>query len=637
MRGGGSRRRLLVLAISLVLLGGLGICEGNALKMHYYKKSCPKAEDIVRNVTWTLVAADNDLAPDLLRIHYHDCFVRGCDASVLLDSSKGKEKPEKKAKPNLTLKGFDVIDKVKAKLEEECPGIVSCADVVALVARDAVSFKFQKRMWAVLTGRRDGRISRASEALANLPSPFMDFPALKQLFGGKGLDADDLVVLSGAHTIGEAHCAAFEKRLSNFTGKGGKSDVDLSLDPTYGRTLRKICPSKNPDTTVDMDLGSGDTFDSSYYVNLLKHKALFHSDAALLTNNRAAKLARKLTDKKHFFNMFAKSVRKMGDIEVLTGTQGEIRKKCTRGGDNLEMNFYKNTCPQAEGIVKRMTEFYTFRNPVMGAKLLRLHYHDCFVRGCDASILLDRTGDDPVEKEARPNLSVTGYSVIEAIKTQIERECPDVVSCADIVALAARDAVSFPFQKPLWKVFTGRRDGNVSLAPEASTNLPSPFGDFTELMDLFTQKGLDLNDLVALSGAHTIGRAHCGAVVQRLYNFTGKGDADPSLDPEYADELRKNCPVAFNPNTTLEMDDRDSRAFNSHYFVALREHKGLFQSDAALLTNDDAAAVAKRLQNRRRFFDQFGRSVVRMGAMDVLTGEEGEIRKRCAVVNSPQQ
>ncbi|XP_068660947.1 peroxidase 24-like [Aristolochia californica] len=306
-----------------------------------------------------------------------------------------------------------------------------------------------------------------------------------------------------------------------------------------------------------------------------------------------------------------------------------------KGGDNLRMNFYKHSCPLAEGIVKRITWFYTSRNPVMGAKLLRLHYHDCFVRGCDASILLDRTGDDPVEKEARPNLSVTGYSVIDAIKTQIENECPGVVSCADIVALAARDAVSFRFQQPLWQVLTGRRDGNVSLASEASANLPSPFGDFAALMDMFTQKGLDLTDLVALSGAHTIGRAHCGAVVKRLYNFTENGEADPSLDPEYADELRKSCPITFNPNTTLEMDDGDSRVFNSHYYINLNENKGLFQSDAALLTNEESASEAKQLEKPEQFFNQFAKSMVRMGAMEVLTGDEGEIRERCSVVNPP--
>lgn len=45
---------------------------------------------------------------------------------------------EKNAPPNLSLEDFDVIDNLKAALEKECPGIVSCSDILALVARDVV-------------------------------------------------------------------------------------------------------------------------------------------------------------------------------------------------------------------------------------------------------------------------------------------------------------------------------------------------------------------------------------------------------------------------------------------------------------------------------------------------------------------
>lgn len=48
------------------------------------------------------------------------------------------KKDEKNAIPNLTLRGFEIIDNAKAALEKECPGIVSCSDVLALVARDAM-------------------------------------------------------------------------------------------------------------------------------------------------------------------------------------------------------------------------------------------------------------------------------------------------------------------------------------------------------------------------------------------------------------------------------------------------------------------------------------------------------------------
>ena len=63
--------------------------------------------------------------------------MQGCDGSVLLNSTTGNV-AEKDARPNLSLRGYGVIDRVKAKLEKACPGVVSCADILALVARDAV-------------------------------------------------------------------------------------------------------------------------------------------------------------------------------------------------------------------------------------------------------------------------------------------------------------------------------------------------------------------------------------------------------------------------------------------------------------------------------------------------------------------
>jgi peroxidase len=56
---------------------------------------------------------------------------------VLLNGTNGNE-AEKDSPPNASLRGFAFLDRVKAVVEQECPGVVSCADVLALAARDAV-------------------------------------------------------------------------------------------------------------------------------------------------------------------------------------------------------------------------------------------------------------------------------------------------------------------------------------------------------------------------------------------------------------------------------------------------------------------------------------------------------------------
>ncbi|KAL6626168.1 hypothetical protein ACP70R_029894 [Stipagrostis hirtigluma subsp. patula] len=322
------------LAVALVVFSvGMGIASAQAagLKKGFYKKSCPQAEAIAQEVVWGRVAGNPELAAKFLRMFFHDCFVRGCDASVLLDSASNTA--EKDAAPNLSLAGFEVIDEVKAALERACPGVVSCADIVALAARDSVSFQYKKNLWEVETGRRDGTVSSDQEALDNIPAPTSSFDILLANFSSKGLGLQDLVVLSGGHTIGVGHCNLFSSRLFNFTGKNNPGDIDPSLNPSYAKFLQGQCRRNLADlndntTAVPMDPGSSLSFDNHYFVNLKARQGMFTSDAALLTNARAANIVDKLQEPGVFFDHFKNSIKRMGQIGVLTGSSGQIRKKC---------------------------------------------------------------------------------------------------------------------------------------------------------------------------------------------------------------------------------------------------------------------------------------------------------------------
>ncbi|XP_010689572.2 peroxidase 27 [Beta vulgaris subsp. vulgaris] len=318
----------LIFAMLVAMANANAYANANALKLDFYKKSCPNAEGIVHRITEQYVKHVPNFAAGLLRMAFHDCAVRGCDASLLINPTAANNQTEKTAIPNSTLRGFEIIDNIKSALERECPGVVSCADILALASRDAVT-TISGPWWEVPTGRRDGKVSLASEANALIPSPFADIATLKQNFAALGLTTKDLVVLSGSHTIGIGHCFVIQSRLYNFTGNG---DTDPSISPSYAAWLKTRCrPSSNDFTSfVFMDRITPKVFDEKYYTMVTQNRGLFQSDAALLNDKETRDYLefQVKTMGSTFPKDFAESMTKMIQIGVLTGIQGEIRKNC---------------------------------------------------------------------------------------------------------------------------------------------------------------------------------------------------------------------------------------------------------------------------------------------------------------------
>ncbi|KAK4732109.1 hypothetical protein R3W88_025097 [Solanum pinnatisectum] len=289
----------------------------------------------------------------------------------------------------------------------------------------------------------------------------------------------------------------------------------------------------------------------------------------------------------------------------------------------LQVGFYNSTCPQTETIVRQAVQNQFNSDPSITAALLRMHFHDCFVRGCDASILIKSIGSKKSEREAGPNRTVRGFELIDKIKKTLETTCPSTVSCADIITLATRDSVALA-GGPNYPIPTGRRDGLISNA--ADVNLPGPSLTIPQALQFFTNKGLTLNDMVTLLGAHTVGIAHCNFFQDRLSPVP-----DKTMDPTLVSKLLKTC---VKSTATAFLDQNTSFTVDNEYYRQIMLRKGILTIDQELTLDKSSAPIVTSLAANKGVFSQsFANAMIKMANIDVLVGSAGEIRKNCGVFN----
>ncbi|CAA6675237.1 unnamed protein product [Spirodela intermedia] len=266
----------------------------------------------------------------------------------------------------------------------------------------------------------------------------------------------------------------------------------------------------------------------------------------------------------------------------------------------LRVGYYEKTCPHAEFIVKKVITKAVKKDSGLPADFIRMHFHDCFVRFIFFPSDVFRVATDqflstPPRKTSREkdssinNPSLEGFEFIDEAKAKLERSAKVCVSCADIIAFAARDSVElsggFVYEVP-----SGRRDGRISRRSETFGNLPPPTFNLSQLTQSFASKGLNLDDLVTLSGTKHI-------------NAHSNGPPSPEL-------------------------------FDSSYYKNILVHKGLFHSDQdAPVEFQDCSSGEKNAANEYHFKKRFAEAMVKMGKIEVLTGKKGEIRLNCGVTN----
>ncbi|KAI6694552.1 hypothetical protein NL676_022262 [Syzygium grande] len=246
-----------------------------------------------------------------------------------------------------------------------------------------------------------------------------------------------------------------------------------------------------------------------------------------------------------------------------------------------------------------------------------------------------RSGNPAERDHPANNPSLRGFEIIDQAKARLEALCPMTVSCADIIAFAARDS-AHKTGGIYYNVPAGRRDGRVSRLAEVPQNLPPPTFNAQQLIANFARKGLSADEMVTLSGAHSIGVSHCSSFSSRLYAFNATFAQDPSLDPAYAAYLKTKCPPPSNANQTnptVPLDSITANTLDNSYYFQLLKLRGLLTSDETLHTSPSTSGmVVNNVKNGFGWSMKFANAMVKMGSIDVLTGNQ-EIRKLCGVVN----
>lgn len=252
-------------------------------------------------------------------------------------------------------------------------------------------------------------------------------------------------------------------------------------------------------------------------------------------------------------------------------------------------------------------------------------------------------GDVPEKESSANGFTLVGLRTIDLAKSTLEGMCPGTVSCADILAFAARDA-AVAAGLPRYDVVAGRRDGMRSNMDDLPGNFPVPGHHVPRLTELFNQRGLSQEDLVLLSGAHSIGGAHCFMFANRIYNFSKNADIDPTLDPNYAKWLRQRCPPRKpddDPEQApkVKFDAQTGEKLDVAYYSELLARRGLLTSDNALIEDPQTKAMVEAFARNEALWQQkFAQAMQKVGMLDVLIGEgKGQVRKQCRLVNGQEK
>lgn len=134
-----------------------------------------------------------------------------------------------------------------------------------------------------------------------------------------------------------------------------------------------------------------------------------------------------------------------------------------------------------------------------------------------------------------------------------------------------------------------------------------------------------------------MGTANCLFVQNRLYNFQNTGKPDPTMDPALLNTLRKNCPQNSAGSTApinLDQNWKSSMVVDDSFYKQIMLKRGILQIDQELALDPLTRTTVSSIVNGKLDFSRkFGEAMIKLGSVQVLTGNKGEIRKSCRLVN----
>ncbi|CAI0466952.1 unnamed protein product, partial [Linum tenue] len=247
--------------------------------------------------------------------------------------------------------------------------------------------------------------------------------------------------------------------------------------------------------------------------------------------------------------------------------------------------------------------------------------------GCDASIHIDSGNGSylyQTEMASSKNFEIRKREVIGFLKSIVEIVCPESVSCADLIVLAAREAVALS-GGPWISLPLGRKDSPLPASYElADALLPSPAIGVDGMLKLFGRIGLTVEESVAIMGSHSLGVTHCANIPTRE---TGSGSI---CQPPGGSLLSSSL-----SNSSFVQNDPTAVVFDNEYYVGAMLGRGVLRVDEEMAKEERTARfVGGFAADQGEFFRAFGSAFVKLAGKGVLTGRQGMVRKECDLVGN---